>query len=389
MRRLCAIASIAAAASCFTSLARADAPKPATVRASLSEAAREAFDRGASLHAAARYAEARDAFLAAHARSGDARVLYNVAVCDKSLGRYARAISVLRKSLATSASPLPSDYVRRVEENIEILSRYVGIVDLTTSPPGAAVTVDGEPAAGQNLALDTGDHVVVVSQEGFESKTVTLSVRAGDRRAEVISLVRAATPGAVVLRCAKDPRCTFRVGDAELGAGPAAFAGEAGIYVASAWVDGRRVAEQSFELVNGKRSELVLLDRTPASARLRVVTGDQDDTVTVGGRVSRAGAMIELPAGEHQVLIRGRAGASKTMDLVLRENETRDLRLSLDRSDERRGISAWWFVGGGAVVGVGAVVAAVLVANQPTQFRGDVAGTLNPGVVPASFGGFR
>jgi tetratricopeptide (TPR) repeat protein len=103
------VAALSAPSVGFAQSADRAAPR---VRDALSGEALEAFDRAREHFANGRYADARAEFERAHALSGDARVLYNVAVCDKELGRYARAAARLRQSLATT-TPLSGEYVER------------------------------------------------------------------------------------------------------------------------------------------------------------------------------------------------------------------------------------------------------------------------------------
>ena len=81
--------------------------------------------------------------------------------------------------------------------------------------------------------------------------------------------------------------------------------------------------------------------------RLQVASGDEPVDGVLAGR---SGMEIELEPGEHRVFINRRGGASKSLDVLLHDNETRDLRVGMD---ERKGPSPWWFVlGGGVLAGV-------------------------------------
>jgi PEGA domain len=358
-----------------------------SVRESLGDEARSKFDEGGRLFKESRFAQARDAFLAAYATSGEPRVLYNVAVCDKALGRYARAILTLRKSLAATDRPLPADYTQRAAETIATLSRYVAFVPVEANVEGATITVDGEPLRENPMPMETGPHTVVATKEGYEPVTRQVDIVAGDAQAVRLELDAATTPGLAKVTCLGVARCEVRVGEETLGTAPVAFSRSPGSYLVRAFVDGRPWSEQRVDVQNGRTVEIALVGGRLPMARLRVTTERADDAIVVDGKkVGASGTEVELPPGEHRLLITRDGGATKSLDLLLRDNETRDVRVTLD---EKKGISPWWFVAGGAVL-AGAATTAIVLATRPTKFEGNSAGTLPPNVVPAfSGGGFR
>lgn len=365
--------------------ASAAAAEPASVRDALASDARAEFDEASRLYREARYAEARDIFLSTYARSGEPRVLYNVAVCDKALGRYKRAIETLKRSLVTTDRPLPAEYAERVAEAIATLSRYVAFVRVESTVPDVVFLVDGEPLGENPVALETGPHTFVATKDGYEPKTLTLTVRAGQMERIALDPEPSTMPGTAKITCAGVPACEIRVGDEVLGNAPITLSRSAGSYLVRATVDGREWSQQRIELQNGRDIEITLTGRTRPTARLRVTTGRADDTITVDGSVAgRSGIGLDLAPGEHHVVIARKDGATRSIDVLLRENETRDLRIELE---EKKGFSPWWIVGGGVLLAGAATTVAFLMA-QPTKFEGSTAGTLNPFVVPASlFGG--
>ena len=355
-----------------------------SLRDSLAEDERAKFDEGSRLYRESRFAEAREAFLVAYATSNDPRLLFNVAVCDKALGRYARAIATLKKSLATTGRPLPADYTQRAAEAIATLSRYVAFLTIESPLDGASFSVDGEPVRELPVALETGPHVVVATKDGYEAATQTVTAIAGEALRVTLAPAPSTKPGIATVTCVRVARCEIRVGDELLGAAPVTFSRGAGSYVVRATVNGRAWSEQRVELQNGRVVQVALVGRELPVAHLRVTTDRADDAVVVDGqKAGRSGIEVEVPTGEHRVVISRRDGPSKTVDVLLRDNETRDLRVTLD--EPRSGISAWWFVGGGALLAGAATV--VFVATRPTKFEGSAAGTLNPYVVPAHANG--
>jgi hypothetical protein len=354
-----------------------------SLRDELPPDARTKFDEARRLYRKSRFSEAREAFLAAYAKSGEPRVLYNVAVCDKALGRYAGAITTLRRSLAGGESTLPSSYRARVEESIRTLSRYVATVTIETTE-GATVTVDGEPVRDLVVPLDTGTHTIAASRPGYEPASQEITVSAGTTERVVLTLVAIPQVGTAKIACIATERCEIRVGEESVGRAPLSITRSPGSYTVRAVVDGRTWDERVIEIAAGSVIDVALASRPPAMARLRVMTDHPDDAVIVDGqRIGTGSVERELPPGEHRVFIARPGGATKAIDILLRDNETRDLRVTLGEQRRSAGISPWWFVAGG-VLAAGAATAAVVVATQPTRFEGNAAGTLNPFVVAAS-----
>lgn len=370
-------------------VAYAEPNSRSSVRESLPTDARGKFDEGLRLYGSAEFAAAREAFLAAHGASGDARVLYNVAVCEKALGQYARAIGTLKRSLAPTDRVLPSDYTQRVAETIATLSRYVAFVTVDASVEGASITVDGEPLRENPVALDAGSHTFVATKEGYERATYVSVTRAGEASRVTIDLEPSLNTGSAKVTCAGVPRCEISIGDEVLGPAPVTFSRALGSYVVRATVEGRLWSERTVELVKGKTIEVDLVASSTGRAHLRVTTDNADDVITVDGvRSGRSGVDVALAPGEHHVAISRAGGGSKSFDVLLRDRETRDMRVTLE--DRKAGLSPWWFIGGGALLAAGAVTTAVIVGNSSastTRFEGNSAGTLNPYVIAAAFRG--
>jgi hypothetical protein len=369
----------------FALLARPAAAGP-SVRDGLPESVRPKFDEGAELYKEGLFSEAREAFLAAHAAGGDSRILFNVAVCDKALGRYARAVATLKRSLATTDRPLPVDYTNKVSEAIATLSRYVAFVTVRSDVDGVIWTVDGEPVAENPVMLDTGSHVFVATKDGFEPATTTRSVKAGDSAEVSLSPEPSTRPGVARIDCAQVAPCAIRVGDEIVGTAPVTISRGAGVYLVHATVRGREWVTQQIQIQSGRSMEVMLTGRPLPMAHLRVTTERAEDLVSVDGQeVGASGTDVELVPGEHRVFVRRGGGVSKSFDVLLRDNETRDLRVVLE---EKKGLSPWWIVGGGVVV-AGVITTAAVLASQPTKYEGNAAGTLNPFIVPASLRGAR
>lgn len=365
-------------------VARADPATavPAAVRDALGAEAQADFDRGAQLFRQGQTREAREAFLAAYERSNESRVLFNVAVCDKQLGHHSQAIATLKKSLARAERPLPREYIERTAEAIATLRQYVATLTVDPSVGGAVVRIDGEVIRENPADVDAGSHVVTASKGGFETATVTVSVKPGEAPRISLSLTPSSSPGTARISCVGEPRCELRIGDEVLGRGTVSVSRTNGSYLVRAFASGRLWSERRIEMTNGVAIEVALIGAPLPVARIRITTDRADDSVTIDGiRAGKSGIETEVAPGEHRVIIARSGGESRTIDVLLRDNETRDLRVSLE--EKKNGVSPWWFVTGGVVLAA-ATTAVVVVATRPTTFEGNAAGTLNPYVVTAS-----
>jgi hypothetical protein len=359
----------------------------APVRESLSGEAAAKFDEGSRLYRTSAYGPAREAFLASFAKSGDPRILFNVAVCDKALGRYARAIATLRRSLAGADRPLPADYTQKAAEAIATLSRYVAFVTVEVDA-SATTTVDGDKLQENPVPLETGAHTLVAAKDGFETASKTITVKAGETARVELVLEPSRKPGSAVITCAGIESCDVFVDGESLGKAPVTLTRPAGTYVVRATHLGQPFAEQRVEIQNGKGITLALGGSSASRplAKLRVTTGRLDDTIRVDGTViGKSGRDLEVGSGEHVVVIERDGTSVQSLDLLLRDNETRDVRVTIPEKDRRSGggPSPWWYVGGGVAV-VGLTALTVFLVTRPTTFEGSSAGTLNPYVVPAS-----
>ena len=162
-----------------------------------------------------------------------------------------------------------------------------------------------------------------------------------------------------------------------------------GEHVVTATLDGYKPATEKIVAQGGQpaRVALVLVLLPPKVAHLKVASDRADDTIAIDDRSRGLGPIdLEIEPGEHQVRITRPGGGSKNVAVVLKEGETRELRLSVP---DKKGVSPWWFVAGGALL-AGAATTAIVIATRPTKFEGSTPGTLNPNVISAGYrGAFR
>jgi hypothetical protein len=136
----------------------------------------------------------------------------------------------------------------------------------------------------------------------------------------------------------------------------------------------------------GQPIRVALILKAAQIARVRVTAERADDTIAIDDRPRGLSPLeAELAPGEHQVVVT-RGATTKKVTFVLREGETRELKVTLP---EEKGLSPWWFVVGGVIV-AGAATTVLVIATRPTKFVGSNVGTLNPGTITAGYrGSFR
>ncbi len=356
--------------------------------------ARAAFSRANALFEAANYAAARVEFEQAYVRSGDARVLYNVAVCDKEMGRYARAIAELRRSLEAGGSDLPRSYVKRAQDTVETLEPFVTTLQVESSEPGATILVDGEEAGrtpvGQPLPIDVGERVVQLAKPGFRGEPTRIKAVSGVASTVRLALERVEQRQRVSVRAVglkAGERADVLVDGVVVGESPwtgQVLTGQRRVTVrAAGHPDVVRLVEVS---TDSGSVVTVQLDPADRKSRLRVRSGDEQDTIAVNGRVVGRGAFDgQVTSGELTVRVTRPDAKPYESDFVLRPGETRTVNVTLESSGG--GVPTWVWIAGGVVV-AGATTATLLWTGKETQYDGQSAGTLPPRVIPASYGGF-
>lgn len=349
----------------------------------LSGDAKAAFNDARLLFAKQDYAAARERYQAAYELSKEPRVLYNVAVCFKEEGKYAKAIRVLQES-AEKGTKAPREYVERVADTIETLSPLVATVTVEGLAPGSTLEVDKEvvvPTAQGKFLVDAGTRVIVVRRSGFTPQSFTRDFPAGERYAFAVALAPLPARLRVAAGGARD--ASVILDGREVGLAPADVSVAPGAHEVVVRAPGYREVRRTVDLSSDRENRLdVTLERDRRTARLRVTAGDQD-TITVDGTVVGRGTYdAQVSVGEHRVAVTRKDAEPKLLEVALRDDEVRDMRVSLEQK-RSGGVPAWLWVVGGAVV-VGGASTAIFFATRPTEFEGSTPGTLNPRVIPAT-----
>jgi hypothetical protein len=142
--------------------------------------AKKDYESGKRLYERADYAGALSRFQSASRASSDPRLLWDAAVCERAMQHYARAIALVRRYLDSHSPLIGPEAERDAQDFLSAANARTAHLDVQSSEPGAAVSLDGEPLGAVPLAADTridlGTHPLMVNKEGFAAYRTTLTV---------------------------------------------------------------------------------------------------------------------------------------------------------------------------------------------------------------------
>jgi tetratricopeptide (TPR) repeat protein len=148
---------------------------------SLREAGKH-FSRGVALYSETDYRGALVEFKRAYATAPNVAVLYNVGETEYQLQDYASALGTFERYLGEASSSEP--HRGEVESTVEVLRSRVGHLAITTTPPGADITVDdssiGRTPLEKSLLVSIGRRKVVASMAGHAPVSRYVDVAADD-----------------------------------------------------------------------------------------------------------------------------------------------------------------------------------------------------------------
>jgi len=163
-----------------------DDPIPPHSRQSL-EGARELDQQGVRAFAEGRYADAVLLFRASQALGGPPSEVWNVARSLERLDDAEGAAEAIDEYLA--ARDLTAQDRAEGEREVHALRARPSWLTVTTTPPGASVTVDGQAAGGltpTSFEVRPGSHTIGVRRTGSTPASRTVEARFG--RAVVVAL---------------------------------------------------------------------------------------------------------------------------------------------------------------------------------------------------------
>jgi hypothetical protein len=158
---------------------------PVHARANV-DAARSLDQEGVRSFSDGRYSDAIRYFNAARALGGPASELWNIARCLERIDDAEGAARAIDEYLAES--DLEAQDRAEAEREAQSLRTRASMLTVTTTPPGATMTLDGQSvgATPATLELRAGPHTLVLKREGFATETRPVEARFG--RAVIVAL---------------------------------------------------------------------------------------------------------------------------------------------------------------------------------------------------------
>lgn len=296
---------------------------PATGTRSLSESlagdAKAEYESGKLLYEDGDYAGAALKFQRAYELSADPRLLWNRAAAEKNLRHYAQVRTLMRKYLDTGGSLVSAEERADAEELIGMVSGFVSEVTISVDQVDAEIAIDGRSIGKSPLptpvALDMGEHEITVSKVGFKP----LSKRGT--------------------------------------------------------VAGGRASTLDFRLQSEKHEGL-----------LRVIAPSGSAVRIDGKRLGFGDWQGTLPSGSHNVRVDAPGKQRYSAEAVVQDGQVTVLQVSLQDTPllppapvsepDRGGVSAWVWVGLGAILVGGAVTGFMLLKPEAQGPPAPVDGTL-------------
>jgi outer membrane receptor for ferrienterochelin and colicins len=148
------------------------------------DAARELDRQGVRAYGEGRFNDATLFFRASYRLGGPPSELWNIARCEERLDQPESAAHAIEAYLSR-AGLSPEDRAGAQRE-LTMLRARPSALSITSTPNGAAVTVDGTSAVGatalvtpMSLELVPGTHTIVIKREGYRPQTIRVEARFG------------------------------------------------------------------------------------------------------------------------------------------------------------------------------------------------------------------
>jgi hypothetical protein len=157
------------------------------------DAARELDQEGVRSYRAGHYSDAIAYFRGAYELGGPSSELWNIVRCREGMDDAEGAAAAIDDYLGL-ADVLPKDRADAAREAQALRARPSALT-VSTTPPGASVTVDGKPAPSAtpfSTDLRAGSHTIAVQRSGYLPVTQAVEARFGRAVIVTLDLERAA-----------------------------------------------------------------------------------------------------------------------------------------------------------------------------------------------------
>lgn len=150
------------------------------------DAARKAYQAAEKDYAAGKYAEAVTGFKKANEILPSPHAEYWMAMALDKQGKAEDAAAAFEKLLGhADVNKLGDEKIEQVKKRVgELKGKQTGELNISTTPPGASVNVDGTAQPGETpmiVKLPPGAHTITISNPGYEKQELKVDVTAGQR----------------------------------------------------------------------------------------------------------------------------------------------------------------------------------------------------------------
>lgn len=165
----------------------ASVARPASAQSGCANAARE-VSAGIELRERGLHQAALDVFVALSQRCPSPRVTVQIGLAEASLGRWAEAHEHIVAARVTTDDAWINSRRRAIDEALREVRSHLAEVNLTVSPEGASVTLDGARVASFPLWTTAGRHRIESSAPSYETWAREVELRAGERFTSTLTL---------------------------------------------------------------------------------------------------------------------------------------------------------------------------------------------------------
>lgn len=163
-----------------TATPAAQSPVPPPAPAGDLARAKVEYESGRTLFRSGDYAGALVKLRRSFELSGDPRVLWNMIVCEKQLRHYAKMQPLILRYLKDGGSLLTEAEQEEARRLLGVVQRFVSTLKLEVSPPGASISIDGEPLGlsplRSQVLVDLGARKLRVTKARYRDWSQTLQV---------------------------------------------------------------------------------------------------------------------------------------------------------------------------------------------------------------------
>ena len=363
------------------SAALAQHAKKKTLREQLPPDAQKHWDTALALYQRSQWDGARTSFNAAYEASKNPRVLFNVAVCEKNLGRYARAIEVFRKELADGKGQLSTEEDADVKAQIQGLEQFVAQLTIDVNESGADIYVDDNKVGTSPLpgpiSVQLGERHLRATKAGFADARENIELKGGSSGRATLKLAPTTKTSLVNVSVIGPTNAVVKIDGKEVGNSP--YKGQVGVsaepHQFSAEAPGFVPATQSAVVRENEALNLTLqLSEEQQKGKLLVVARPEGATIEIDGKTVGA-SRWEGPVnvGSHQIVVKKQGHYTWSYDVDVPKGGERSVTASLN--EDRNSSFVPWLIG--TIVVVGASTAAIYFVTRPKDEE-PVKGSLPP-----------